>query len=87
LEFLYLDSLEAVWLEKLFQEVEVFQALLSIDEDKASGPNGLTIAFYHSCWSIVKAGLRSFFHNFHEHERFEKGLNATFIALIPNKVG
>jgi hypothetical protein len=25
------------------------------------------------------------FHNFHEHEMFEKSLNATFITLIPKK--
>jgi len=29
----------------------------------------------------------SVFHNFHRHERFEKSLNATFIALIPKKTG
>jgi hypothetical protein len=27
------------------------------------------------------------FHNFHEHGLFEKSLNATFIALIPKKIG
>jgi hypothetical protein len=27
------------------------------------------------------------FHNFHEHEMFEKGLNSTSIALIPKKIG
>jgi hypothetical protein len=29
----------------------------------------------------------NFFHNFHEHERFVKSLNATFISLIPKKLG
>ena len=27
------------------------------------------------------------FHNFHEHELFVKSLNATFVALIPKKIG
>jgi hypothetical protein len=76
-----------VWLERPFQEEEVLQALLSMDEDKASGPDSFTIAFFRSCWSIVKADLMRVFHNFHEHERFEKSLNATFIALIPKKIG
>jgi hypothetical protein len=35
----------------------------------------------------VKADLMNFFHNFHEHERFVKSLNATFITLIPKKLG
>jgi hypothetical protein len=29
----------------------------------------------------------NFFHNFHEHETFVKSLNATFITLIPKKLG
>jgi len=37
--------------------------------------------------SIFEADVLSIFHNFHEHERFEKSLNATFIALIPKKIG
>jgi len=48
LGFPYLDSPEAVWLERPFQE-EVFQALQSMEVDKASGPDGFTIAFFHSC--------------------------------------
>jgi hypothetical protein len=35
----------------------------------------------------VKADLMNFFHNFHEHETFVKSLNATFITLIPKKLG
>jgi hypothetical protein len=35
----------------------------------------------------VKAALINFFHNFHEHERFVKSLNATFVTLIPKKLG
>jgi hypothetical protein len=87
LAFLGLDPLDVGWLERPFQEEEVLQALLSMDEDKAPGPDGFPIAFYRSCWSIVKAYILSVFHNFHRHERFEKSLNATFIALIPKKTG
>lgn len=39
LEFPCLDSVEANWLERPFQEEEVLQALLSIDGDKAPCPN------------------------------------------------
>jgi len=41
-------------LERPFQEEEVFQALLSMEVDKALGPDGFTIAFSRACWSIVK---------------------------------
>jgi hypothetical protein len=87
LAFPGLDPLDVGWLERLIQEEEVLQALLSMDEDKAPGPDDFSIAFYRSSWSIVKVDLMSVFHNFHRHERFEKSLNATFIALIPKKTG
>jgi hypothetical protein len=73
-------------MERLFQEEEVLQALLSMDGDKAPSPNGFTIAFFRSCWAVVKDDLMRIFHNFHEHELFEKSLNTTFIALIPKKI-
>jgi hypothetical protein len=37
--------------------------------------------------NYAKFYLMRVFHNFHEHERFEKSLNTTFIALIPKKIG
>jgi len=87
LAFPCLDSSEAVWPERSFQEEEIYQTLLIVEVDKAPGPDGFTIAFFRSCWSIVKVDLMNFFHNFHEHERFVKSLNATFISLIPKKLG
>jgi hypothetical protein len=63
-----------------------------MDDDKAPGPSGFTIVFFFfleggSCWDIVKDDLMCVFYNSHEHEVFEKSLNATFIALIPKKIG
>jgi hypothetical protein len=87
LAFLGLDPLDVGWLERLFQEEEVLQALFSMDEDKAPVPDSFSIAFYRSYWSIVKDDIMGVFHNFHRHERFKKSLNTTFIALIPKKTG
>jgi hypothetical protein len=58
-----------------------------MEVDIASGPDGFTIAFFRSYWSIVKADLMNSSHNFYEHERLVKSLNATFITLIPKKLG
>jgi hypothetical protein len=87
LEFPLLDLGEAEWLERPFQEEEVYQTLLSMDSGKALGPDGFNIAFFQSCWAIVKDDLMCVFHTFHEHCLFEKNLNATFIGLIPKKIG
>jgi hypothetical protein len=63
-----------------FQEEEARQALRSMYGDKAPRLDGFTIAFYQSCWEIVKDDLMSVFNNFHDHGLFEKSLNATLIA-------
>lgn len=72
-----LDDGEANWLERPFQE-EVRQWLLTMDGDKAPGPGGFTIAFFQSCWEIVKDDLMRAFHHFHEHKLFEKSLKCYF---------
>jgi len=87
LAFPGLDPSDVGWLESPFQEEKVLQPLLSMDEDKAPGLDGFFLGLYRSYWSIVKADIMSVFHNFYRHERFEKSLNATFIALIPKKAG
>ncbi|XP_059433402.1 uncharacterized protein LOC132166574 [Corylus avellana] len=87
LEFPSLDAGEANWFEGPFQEEEVHQALLSMDGDKDLGPDGFAIAFFQLYWVMVNDNLMCVFHNFHEHDLFEKILNAIFISLIPKKIG
>lgn len=48
-------------------------------------PNGYTMAFFHTCWDVLKEDIMTVFHEFYREWRFEKSLNATFIALIPKK--
>lgn len=54
-----------------------------MDGDKAPGLDGFTVAFFQSCWVIVKDDLMCVFHNFHVHSLFKKRLNATFIGHRP----
>ena len=58
-----------------------------MEGNKAPGPDGFTIAFFWSCLAIVKDDLMHLFNSFHEHEMFEKSLDAIFTALIPKKIG
>ena len=55
--------------------------------DKAPGPDGFSLAFYHHCWGVVERDVLAVFDEFYQHSKFEKSLNATFIALIPKKNG
>ena len=56
-----------------------------MEGDKASGPNGFSLAFYHHCWEVVEKDVLAVFEEFYQHSKFEKSFNATFIALIPKK--
>ena len=58
-----------------------------MEGDKAPGPDGFSLAFYHHCWEVVKRDVLAVFEEFYQHSKFEKSLNATFIALIPKKNG
>ena len=40
---------------KSFTKVEVKDALLEMETNKAARPNVIPIEFYQSCWNIVKA--------------------------------
>ena len=55
--------------------------------DKALDPDGFSMAFYHHCWGVVERDVLAMFVEFYQHSKFEKSLNATFVALIPKKNG
>ncbi len=86
LPFSNIDSEEAEGLEKAFNE-EVFEAVQSMNGDKAPGPNGFSLAFFQFYWSVVKGDIMQIFHHFYTYGTFTKSINATFIALIPKKPG
>lgn len=55
--------------------------------DMAPSLDSFTIRFFQACWEAIKGELMRVFHEFHVNDRFEKSLNATFLALIPKKMG
>ena len=85
LEFDCIGNMEKVWLERKFEREEIPQVVSDLEGEKALGPNGFTMAFYHHCWRVVEKDVLVVFEEFFQHCMFEKSLNATFIALIPKK--
>ena len=73
------------WLERPFEEAEIFEVIKEFNGDKSPGPDGFSMAFFQACWGILKTDIMAVFHHFHVTGQFEKSLNATFIALIPKK--
>ena len=69
---------DASWLDRPLDEDEVFGVVHDFNGDKASGPDSFTMAFFQSCWSMVKTDIMNVFHAFHTLAVFEKSLNARF---------
>jgi hypothetical protein len=78
-----IDPSDREMLERPFEREEVVQVLHDFQGDKAPGPDGFTMAFLQKCWRTVEADVMAFFREVHEHGKFERSLNATFISLIP----
>ena len=85
LEFDQIGEVERGWLERSFEKDEILSVVRDMEGDKAPGPDGFSMAFFHHCWSVVEKDVLVAFEEFYQHCKFEKSLNATFIALIPKK--
>ena len=87
LTFSKLEDQEAARLEKLFMEEEVFVSLHELNGEKATGPNGYTVAFWQFSWETVKGEVMTIFKDFLVFGKFVKSLNSTFIVMVPKKEG
>ena len=80
-----ISSDNADWLDRPFDEVEIFEVIQNFNGDKSLRPDEFPMAFFQACWGILKPDLMTVFHHFFAKGQFEKSLNATFITLIPKK--
>ena len=87
LEFDQIEGLEREWLARRFEKEEILRVVKKLEGDKALGPDSFSTAFYHHCWRVVESDVLVVFEEFYQHSKFEKSLNATFVALIPKKNG
>jgi len=61
----------------------VKQAVWDCDSFKSPEPDGISFDFIKHFWDLVKEDFMRFMVEFHRHGKLTKGLNSTFIALIP----
>uniref|UniRef100_A0A2N9H3D8 Reverse transcriptase domain-containing protein n=1 Tax=Fagus sylvatica TaxID=28930 RepID=A0A2N9H3D8_FAGSY len=85
LEFDGITATESALLERKFGKDEVLQVVKDLQGDKAPGPDGFTMAFFQKCWSVIEEDVMGFFDEVYHHCKFERSLNASFIALIPKR--
>jgi hypothetical protein len=50
---------------------------------KSSGPDGINFGFIEEFWQDMKDDIMRFISEFHRNGKLTKGINNTFIALIP----
>lgn len=62
---------------------EVEEAVRSMPNDKAPGPDGFTINFFKACWHFIKQEVWEVVEDSRQSKTILKSLNSTFIALIP----
>ncbi|PNX68012.1 cysteine-rich receptor-like protein kinase, partial [Trifolium pratense] len=74
---------EASSLIKPFSLDEVKAAVWDCDNYKSPGPDGINFGFIKDFWAEMQGDVMRFISDFHRNGRLTKGLNATFIALIP----
>jgi len=61
----------------------VKQGVWDCDNYKSPGPNGINFGFIKDFWGILKMILCVSFLNVIGMGSYQKGINSTFIALIP----
>jgi hypothetical protein len=82
LSFDSIGEVEAIMLERDFEEGEVLEVLKAMNGDKASGPDGFSMAFFQVCWVVLKEDIMKVFRDLPGRGKFDRSLNAMCIALI-----
>nr|GFA13744.1 RNA-directed DNA polymerase, eukaryota [Tanacetum cinerariifolium] len=73
-----LDSLETP-----FTCVEIKKVVWDCEGDHARGPDGFTFKFFTTFWDLIEKDVIRFVRKFFHSNKFPKGCNSSFIALIP----
>ena len=66
-----------------FKEEEIRCVVWACGNDKGPGPHGFNFRFIKHFWKELKPEFLRFIAEFHVNASFPKGLNSSFIALIP----
>ncbi|GLT51278.1 hypothetical protein SLA2020_246990 [Shorea laevis] len=86
IKFQQISEEKKEWLEKPFSVEEIEEGLRSCDGSKAPGPDGYNFNFLKFAWHCIKEDFIKFFSEFHCNGKLVRGLNSSFIALIPKKL-
>jgi hypothetical protein len=66
-----IEEIPGLELDRPFSEIEIEQAVKSLPNDRAPGPDGFTNSFYKQCWPIIK------------HDIITPSTVSRFITVVP----
>lgn len=73
---------DKTWLQSLFTEKEIYNAVWDCDGKKSPGLDGLMLELFQKCWETVKGDVFIFVKDFHE-KKLIKSCTSSFLVLIP----
>lgn len=83
----YVSKDQNLFLTSIPSNVEISQAIFSFEGDKALGPDGFPLFFFHKYWHSIGMDICNGVKEFFGSRNILKQLNGTFLALIPKKLG
>ncbi|GKU94304.1 hypothetical protein SLEP1_g7819 [Rubroshorea leprosula] len=83
IQFKKISKEEREMLEAPFNEEEVRHAVWDCESSKALGLDGFNFKFVKKMWETLKDDIMGFVTDFHKYGKLVRGLNSSFIALVP----
>lgn len=80
-----LSTFDSNWPVREFAMEEVKAAVWDCRNDKAPGSDGFNFHIIKSLWDSIAADIKQFVDEFHTHGKLVRGLNTSFITLIPKR--
>ncbi|GKV38651.1 hypothetical protein SLEP1_g46541 [Rubroshorea leprosula] len=85
LQFKQLNEEDSVWLEREVPAEEVKQAVWDCGGDKSPGPDGFSFHIIKTIWNVIEKDIVEFVQEFFRNGKLVRGINSSFIVLIPKK--
>ncbi|XP_042488954.1 uncharacterized protein LOC122069074 [Macadamia integrifolia] len=82
-----LQQVDIFHLDSLPGNAEIMKAVWALDPESSPGPDGFSGKFFRKCWSIVEGDVCNAVKAFFRTSRMPKGVNNTFLILIPKVDG
>lgn len=78
-----LNHEDKVYVESIFEEDEIREAIWCSDGFKSPGSDEYSILFFQKCWEVIKMEVLACFRDFYTDALMSKSIISLFLALIP----